>query len=690
MDRSDDQLVANLKNTLRCRPDIKQLAEQWSGLAPARYDALAEKLCEQGEAEALGILLNVAAVNQVRLNPAALAGAFETADNVIDLVFPCRFQDQDAIGPLLEAALAENISWERQALAALLATELTVKFDQPKQTAQKVLWRLSKEIFAPEAVAMVHTALYLLESDDPSPETPNWLTSRDILRELPRKRPHTVIGGSYTVRRSVPKLGRNDPCHCGSGKKYKKCCYDKDQERLRDASGYAGLTNTQLRETPSLVEDTAPIKTMRFKDLKDLVPATLNDDQLFAAYRRAEGADLRELAYAMLLELKERPGKEDFAVEHLSDLFEWALNARDIELAERVAQHIPPEDLYHTGASRFQHALLKNPEPYADLEALCRRAMQESTESGEHPLLELSYAFDSDFPALSLVFGRAAIVSEPRRTFDNEVLFELMEKNRIALDLEPWGDPIEEFLDWASEEETPSADKDRKIEQLETQLAAAREKSAQARKKLQRKERQLAALEARRKDAANEPKATQPAPAVSGAPLPPDTEAAEKNRQQIQTLRGKIETLKDEIRCQQASRQELRGQLRDAHQKIAARENQQQPTNAPLPPQEDGIAPEQLSKQIRIPECSDTFRKSCEKLPAPVVAKALRAAAGFAAMEEATLRQTAALERLPDTFRIRVGIHYRLLVRLGLKNTLEVLDLIPRQDLETWIRQHSA
>ncbi|QOJ30933.1 MAG: SEC-C domain-containing protein [Gammaproteobacteria bacterium] len=24
-------------------------------------------------------------------------------------------------------------------------------------------------------------------------------------------------------RRKTPKLGRNDPCHCGSGKKYKKC-----------------------------------------------------------------------------------------------------------------------------------------------------------------------------------------------------------------------------------------------------------------------------------------------------------------------------------------------------------------------------------------------------------------------------------------------------------------------------------
>jgi len=27
-----------------------------------------------------------------------------------------------------------------------------------------------------------------------------------------------------TVRRSEPRVGRNDPCPCGSGKKYKKCC----------------------------------------------------------------------------------------------------------------------------------------------------------------------------------------------------------------------------------------------------------------------------------------------------------------------------------------------------------------------------------------------------------------------------------------------------------------------------------
>jgi hypothetical protein len=29
--------------------------------------------------------------------------------------------------------------------------------------------------------------------------------------------------------------GRNDPCHCGSGKKYKNCCLDKDEAKARKA-----------------------------------------------------------------------------------------------------------------------------------------------------------------------------------------------------------------------------------------------------------------------------------------------------------------------------------------------------------------------------------------------------------------------------------------------------------------------
>lgn len=34
-------------------------------------------------------------------------------------------------------------------------------------------------------------------------------------------------------------LGRNEPCHCGSGKKYKQCCLSKDEAAERAARAKA-------------------------------------------------------------------------------------------------------------------------------------------------------------------------------------------------------------------------------------------------------------------------------------------------------------------------------------------------------------------------------------------------------------------------------------------------------------------
>jgi uncharacterized protein len=39
---------------------------------------------------------------------------------------------------------------------------------------------------------------------------------------LARRSEYTPV--AQPVRRSAPRVGRNDPCPCGSGKKYKKCC----------------------------------------------------------------------------------------------------------------------------------------------------------------------------------------------------------------------------------------------------------------------------------------------------------------------------------------------------------------------------------------------------------------------------------------------------------------------------------
>ena len=58
---------------------------------------------------------------------------------------------------------------------------------------------------------------------------------RDKLKEIHHERAHFIkTNGKWfyqegqvvpkTVIRTGPKIGRNDPCPCGSGKKYKHCC----------------------------------------------------------------------------------------------------------------------------------------------------------------------------------------------------------------------------------------------------------------------------------------------------------------------------------------------------------------------------------------------------------------------------------------------------------------------------------
>ena len=48
--------------------------------------------------------------------------------------------------------------------------------------------------------------------------------------EGPQAGGQTESGKGVTVRRDGKKVGRNDPCPCGSGKKYKKCCLPKEEE----------------------------------------------------------------------------------------------------------------------------------------------------------------------------------------------------------------------------------------------------------------------------------------------------------------------------------------------------------------------------------------------------------------------------------------------------------------------------
>jgi len=50
---------------------------------------------------------------------------------------------------------------------------------------------------------------------------------------------------------TVARLGRNEPCRCGSGRKYKQCCLDKDESEARVAHAKA------IAEAPESSPDAA-------------------------------------------------------------------------------------------------------------------------------------------------------------------------------------------------------------------------------------------------------------------------------------------------------------------------------------------------------------------------------------------------------------------------------------------------
>jgi tetratricopeptide (TPR) repeat protein len=62
----------------------------------------------------------------------------------------------------------------------------------------------------------------LAELDGVAPSEP-WRVGPGLLQP-PDQASRAAIAGPQPLVRATPRVGRNDPCPCGSGKKYKKCC----------------------------------------------------------------------------------------------------------------------------------------------------------------------------------------------------------------------------------------------------------------------------------------------------------------------------------------------------------------------------------------------------------------------------------------------------------------------------------
>ncbi len=685
MNEQLQQAPISLHTARACMADIRALARQFEEHAAEAIERQLLDLAESGETQALSRLLQVAAYNRVRLDGAVLARCLSVCERAVDTA-PClALTGEAAVPALLTAANDETLSDDQRVYAACFAAELSMEYELDPATALKALRKLGF-IGLPRLSELMRADMerYLEQFATTGEKPPYLLLEISLTVLLPERPPPRVVGGDYTIRRPIPKLGRNEPCHCGSGLKYKKCCHAEDQALLRDASAYAGATRSELKAHPGLIDEPTIIEAMRAHELKTLDPGELGPNQLYAAYRRALAFGLRQLAFDMLLELEARPDEQEFDPGHFEDLIEWVLEAGDLELARRIRDHCGDDCWYHPESILFLFELLEHPEHFASLEQACRLsvcAIENEETRYDEPLVRLAHQCAPHYPALAVVLARAAIASRPEHAFDNEMLLDRIRELRLDLDRPQWDDPAEALFQWTDERHR-ALERERKEDEATLRLAKQLEATRTA---LDEKQRTLQEMAERVQEAEAELRRSRASGSGPAANAPPaaDSGGESEKGEQLLRLRNQLQNLKAEIGQQQAQRSALRKALAEARRKLDALTASEAATDEP----DRELATVEPSGRPLVPEYSNEFRSRCATLPPAHAAKTILAAGRFAAHDPTVWRETRAIERLPGHYRIRIGRDYRLLVHWLPGESLQVLDVIPRQGLEAWIKR---
>jgi hypothetical protein len=463
----------------------------------------------------------------------------------------------------------------------------------------------------------------------------------------------------FTVR-SAPRPGRNEPCHCGSGKKYKKCCADKDEAGT--ASPIVGMTWEQFLRDGAAQMTEEQVRALPLRDLAQLDIARLGAKpwavavQRFAAFRRW---DLAAAALAAPVEVTARQ-RDDARALAITD----ALNARALDwvrgqIAELAdAEAVVPAEQLRLGL------LALPPETLAPLAAVAADVVKSEDRISE---IELAFTLLDAVPGLGILVARQALGAD-RRT-ESEVLLEAIEDARDVLGFEPFDPVWEEWdamkaaagLSTPSKESVDAARLDKETRELKASLEVESQRVAELERELKRQRAAAAA-------------------AGSRAQVPAESEAAAAERR---ALRDRLETLQAQIREQNEERAELR-------RKLAAGGTGDAPARrvasaAPVPEPEvdepDTGASADPPRRALVPRFARAAEDAVADVPAHVAAAAIRTVGDLAAGDTGAWRGVKQAQDLePPLWMARVGIHHRLLFRSDGAH-LEILDLVTREAL---------
>ncbi|HSN30484.1 MAG TPA: SEC-C metal-binding domain-containing protein [Kofleriaceae bacterium] len=462
------------------------------------------------------------------------------------------------------------------------------------------------------------------------------------IASLPAEVESTV--GGFTVR-GAKQPGRNDPCPCGSGLKYKKCCADKPVATPSPIPGVAWedfLGKDAGRMEAEHVQALAP------RDLARVDLTKLELKPLTVAMRRF--VDLRAFDRAeqcMAAALAKNPEHPD---DYREELVHALLTCGEIERARPFVDAMKDKRFYD-----LELAVRDGKDPW---QALVARLHETAGSTDKLDDVDLAYSLLRAEPLLGIYIARACIGT--LHVDDADLLLEYVEDARDKLGLPPT-DPAWDVLDALRIKTKRSRPEPAKPDD---ELAAARARASDL-------ERTIDALRTELADLRTRPAAelVRAAPTESG-------------------LEARVRELEGVIREGQAERAELRKQL-------AKLDAEREAVRKPPPPADDDTVDEGDdlplgNRAITLPRFDRRFADALAEVPAPVAAEAVRTVGILASGDGFAWRQVKqAKDMARQVLMARVGIHHRMLFRVE-DGVMDVLDLITRETLLTTLKRLRA
>ena len=677
---------------------LRQLIDRNS--APLNIDELIGQLIDDNHHDGAQVLATAAGLSGLHVNARCLTGILPLANDVRGLPLLIHLTRGDRETVLLETVESETMSWERTALVLLfladscqdnpprrlLAAMRTLARQPLGSVASTLLGLATKLINNPEVnkVAARHLQMMSFFGEESLQHQEN-IVRQPSINDLPERDPVAVIEGRTVVREGV-KIGRNEPCPCGSGKKYKKCCLGK----LQPASVLAN--SDSVAELPG--QDSLGWKMtqrqfsqMRIQELCKQDLSTLPTGFLITALSKFCQYNHWDLARRVLNEMSGRDDLpyRDALDDYRHDLIFAALKFHKIDYArEQIELLEHPDEMDEIVRLQIK---LHYPDQNT-LQELNDFIQFQLREQDHIASVDLAHALLTTFPALGIFFARGALSS--KCLLDSELLLETIEEARDALQL-PAGDDGQELFDRISEqgvderllrhaEQAASQVQQGAVKETET----VREQYRASRQRIKDLEVSLLDQESRLKELLKRP--DRPISKERKEVTRTDSDSPDTH-----ALRSKIAELKALHDIGNKERRKLRRQLLEATNRMVEISDSE-PNNVIEDPEPlESLDTLDVAVARRFPVFSSSVRKSMQKIPIQVTDAAMQSVAELTSAGAAGWSSVKRLKGAPGIFSQRIGIHYRLLFSLDpASDELIVQELIHRRDLDKAVKHYAG